>query len=70
MSRWSSSKPGDTTAVWNAILLSIPGIALAAAHTNVIEMPELGTLDGKKIAYLTGLAPVVRESRKWTENPA
>ena len=28
-------------------------------------MPELGTLGGKQVASLAGLAPVVRESGKW-----
>ena len=47
------------------ILLSIPGIATATAHAILIEMPELGTLGGKQIASLAGLAPVIRESGKW-----
>lgn len=47
------------------ILLGIPGIATATAHAILIEMPELGTLGGKQVASLAGLAPVVRESGKW-----
>jgi transposase len=47
------------------ILLSIPGIANTTAHAILIEMPELGTLGGKQVAALAGLAPVVRESGKW-----
>jgi transposase len=48
-----------------AILVSIPGIAEATAFAMLIEMPELGTLDGKQAASLAGLAPVPRQSGKW-----
>ena len=47
------------------ILVSIPGVATATAHAILIEMPELGTIGGKQVASLAGLAPVVRESGKW-----
>lgn len=49
-----------------AILESIPGIAKVTAFTLLIEMPELGTLDGKQTASLAGLAPVTRQSGRWT----
>ena len=29
-------------------------------------MPELGSLDGKQVASLAGLAPVARQSGRWT----
>jgi transposase len=48
-----------------AILVSIPGIAEATAFAMLIEMPELGTLDGKQAASLAGLAPVSRQSGTW-----
>jgi transposase len=48
-----------------AILVSIPGIAATTALTMLIEMPELGTLDGKQAASLAGLAPISRQSGKW-----
>ena len=48
-----------------AILSSIPGIADITAHALIIEMPELGALDGKKAASLVGLAPMTRQSGKW-----
>jgi transposase len=48
-----------------AILVSIPGIADVTAISMIVEMPELGTLDGKKAASLAGLAPVSRQSGKW-----
>lgn len=49
----------------NAILRSIPGIGEVAAATILIEMPEVGTLDRKKAASLTGLAPMTQQSGKW-----
>jgi len=36
-----------------------------AAATILIEMPEIGTLDKKRAASLTGLAPMTRQSGKW-----
>jgi transposase len=49
-----------------AILESIPGISKITAFTLLIEMPELGSLDGKQAASLAGLAPVARQSGRWT----
>jgi transposase len=48
------------------ILTSIPGIATATAVALIIEMPELGTLEGKQAASLAGLAPITRQSGTWT----
>ncbi len=48
------------------ILESIPGISTITAVALLIEMPELGTLDGKQAASLAGLAPVARQSGRWT----
>ncbi len=48
-----------------AILISIPGIAKTTAFSMLIEMPELGTLEGKQAASLAGLAPISRRSGKW-----
>ena len=47
------------------ILVSIPGIGPVAAITMIVEMPELGSMDGKQAASLAGLAPITRESGKW-----
>jgi transposase len=49
-----------------AILLSIPGIARVSAFTLLIEMPELGAMDAKQAASLAGLAPIARQSGRWT----
>ena len=44
------------------ILISIPGIAETTAFSMLIEMPELGMLEGKQAASLAGLAPMSRQS--------
>ncbi len=48
------------------ILESIPGISKITAFALLIEMPELGTLEGKQAASLAGLAPLARQSGRWT----
>jgi transposase len=48
------------------ILVSIPGISQVTAFTLLIEMPELGELKEKAAAALCGLAPMSRQSGRWT----
>nr|WP_233278935.1 transposase [Agrobacterium tumefaciens] len=48
------------------ILVSIPGVSQITAFTLLIEMPELGELDEKAVAALSGLAPMSRQSGRWT----
>lgn len=48
------------------ILVSIPGVSQITAFTLLIEMPELGELDEKTAAALSGLAPMSRQSGRWT----
>ena len=48
-----------------AILRSIPGIGAVSAAAILIECPEAGTLTGKQIASLAGLAPMTRPSGQW-----
>lgn len=50
----------------HAILISIPGIAAITAALLITELPELGSLDEKQIASLSGLAPITRQSGKWS----
>jgi len=45
-----------------ALLLSMPGCGPVLAATLLAELPELGTLDRRRIAALAGLAPVARDS--------
>jgi transposase len=44
------------------LLRSVPGIGPVVATTLLAELPELGTLDRKRIAALVGLAPLNRDS--------
>jgi len=45
-----------------AILRSAKGIGPVVAHTLLIDLPELGTLNRKQIAALVGVAPLNRDS--------
>ena len=47
------------------ILRSIPGIGAVCAATILIEMPEIGGMDRKQVASLTGVAPMTRQSGQW-----
>jgi transposase len=49
-----------------AILTSIPGVSAITAFALLVEMPELGALDAGQAASLAGLAPVARQSGRWT----
>jgi transposase len=49
-----------------AILTSIPGVSAITAFALLIEMPELGALEPGQAASLAGLAPVARQSGRWT----
>ncbi len=49
-----------------AILTSIPGISNITAFALLIEMPELGALEARQAASLAGLAPIARQSGRWT----
>ncbi|HTZ79523.1 MAG TPA: IS110 family transposase [Stellaceae bacterium] len=53
---------------WRAkedLLASVPGIGSLTARVLIAELPELGTLDRRKIASLVGLAPFTRQSGQW-----
>jgi transposase len=47
------------------ILLSIPGLGAVTALAMLIDMPELGSLEAKQAASLSGLAPITRQSGNW-----
>lgn len=49
-----------------AILCTIPGVAEITACALLIGMPELGALDAKQAASLAGLAPMTRQSGRWS----
>lgn len=44
------------------LLRGVPGIGPVASRTLLASLPELGTLDRKRIAALAGLAPMARDS--------
>ncbi len=59
----------EASVVWKAkdeLLQSIPGIGPAVARTLLFELPELGTLSREQIGSLAGLAPVNRDSGRWS----
>lgn len=47
-----------------ARLASVPGVGAKTAAVLIAELPELGTIEHKKIAALAGLAPLNRDSGK------
>ncbi|WP_313193107.1 IS110 family transposase [Shinella zoogloeoides] len=51
--------------VREALLTSVPGVGPTTARTLITEMPELGSLDRRRIASLAGVAPFTRQSGKW-----
>jgi transposase len=55
----------QTSPVWRAkdqLLRSVPGVGPTVATSLLAELPELGTLDRKRIAALVGVAPLNRDS--------
>lgn len=59
----------EASPVWKArdeLLQSIPGIGPGVARTLLFELPELGRLSREQIGALAGLAPVNRDSGRWT----
>jgi transposase len=55
----------DTLGHSMKLLRSIPGIGAVFAATILIEMPEIGSMDRKQVACLTGVAPMTRQSGQW-----
>jgi transposase len=56
------------SSVWAAkedLLASVPGVGPVVARTMIAELPELGSLDRRKIAALVGVAPWTRQSGQW-----
>ncbi|MBU1335496.1 MAG: IS110 family transposase [Alphaproteobacteria bacterium] len=44
------------------MLQSVPGVGMIVSATLIAELPEIGTIDRRKIAALAGLAPIARDS--------
>ena len=49
----------------DALLQSTPGVGPVVTTTLLANLPELGTLTGKQIAALVGVAPLNRDSGSW-----
>jgi len=47
------------------LLESVPGVSKATSFMLIAELPELGTIDRRRLASLIGLAPFVRQSGQW-----
>jgi transposase len=59
----------ESSAVWaskDELLQSIPGIGPGVARTLLFELPELGALSREQIAALVGVAPMNRDSGRWS----
>ena len=54
-----------STARSRDILCSIPGVGTVTAASMLILLPEIGTLERKRVASLAGLAPITRQSGQW-----
>jgi transposase len=55
----------EASPLWLAkeqLLRSVPGIGPTSTYTLLAELPELGTLSGRQIAALVGVAPFARDS--------
>ncbi|QYA13566.1 transposase [Rhizobium sp. AB2/73] len=50
------------TAERRDLLLSVPGIGGVCAAVLIAELPELGSIDDKKLAALVGVAPIAHDS--------
>lgn len=48
------------------IICSIPGLSKVSGAALLIEMPELGALKEKQVASLADLAPMTRQSGRWS----
>jgi transposase len=59
----------EASPVWRAkdeLLRSIPGIGPVTSRTLLADLPELGTLSREQVAALVGVAPVNRDSGRWS----
>lgn len=57
------------SAVWRVnddLLQSIPGVGRMVSRALMADLPELGTLSREQVAALAGVAPMNRDSGKWS----
>lgn len=58
----------EASPVWQAtadVLQSVPGVGATTAAMLISRLPELGTLDRRRIAALVGVAPFARDSGRF-----
>lgn len=55
----------ETTQRRRRVLESVPAVGARTARTLLVQLPELGSLNRRQIASLTGLAPFPRDSGQW-----
>jgi transposase len=48
-----------------ALLESMPGVGRVTSAILIARLPELGTLSGREVAALVGVAPFTRQSGRW-----
>jgi transposase len=56
------------SALWRErddLLRSVPGVGPSLSFTLIADLPELGTLTGKQISSLVGVAPLARDSGRF-----
>ena len=59
----------EASPAWQAkedLLRGVTGVGPVVARTLLFELPELGALSGKRIAALVGVAPVARDSGRYS----
>jgi transposase len=56
----------DTWRARDELLQSIPGIGPGVARALLFDLPELGSLTREQVAALAGVAPVNRDSGRWS----
>lgn len=55
----------EASPIWRVkddLLQSTPGVGQVVSQTMLADLPELGTLSGRQIASLVGVAPIARDS--------
>jgi len=63
------SKAIESSPVWRVnddLLQSIPGVGRVVSRALLADFPELGTLSRGEVAALAGLAPMNRDSGRWS----
>jgi transposase len=60
------ARPARSEVLFELKEISIPGVSNITAFALLIAMPELGSLEPGQAENLAGLAPIARQSGRWT----